>query len=104
MKITDFEVGDLITVTKPRDIYAGPTWNEHDVNNMDYLTVGSHKIHQIGNYIYVYDERIKGCWSLDPSWCELAYVSKLNKANPHYKVLRKVEQLQRKRKEAGYAF
>jgi hypothetical protein len=105
MTHTKFKVGDFITVTKPRNTLEGPSWNESTSHpNMEYLTEGTHEIHSIGTYIYIYDHRMEGVWSLDPRWCTLAYESSIDESMPHYKVLRKIKTLQHRRKEAGYAF
>jgi len=105
MTHTDFKAGDLIIVTKPKNIYEGPTWNESNhMKNMEYLTKGTHVISEVGTYIYVYDERIKEYWSLDPSWCQLACEFNIDKSNPYFNVIRKIKTMQFKRKEAGYAF
>jgi hypothetical protein len=104
MTHTKFKVGDLITITKPGNTLEGPTWNEDQEYNMNYLEKGSHEIHSIGTYLYVYDERIQHCWSVDQRWCKLAYESNIDESMPYYKVLRKIKTLQHRRKEAGYAF
>ena len=105
MTLSNFKKGDIITVTKPRNTKEGPSWNDSEIMpNMEYLTEGTHVVHEVGSFIYVYDERIKQCWSLDPRWCQLAYASDLDKTNPYYKVIHKIKTLEHRRKGAGYAF
>jgi hypothetical protein len=109
MTLTDFKVGDLITVTKPRNLHEGPTWNDSsNMTNMNYLTEGTHEIQSIGTYIYVYDERIQQCWSLDIRWCTLANNIDVNRNSPYYNIIRKSKQLNERfvnrKKGTEYAF
>jgi hypothetical protein len=100
--INDFEIGDLIYIEKP--IHPSRIhWNSEDGFNMNYLTKGTHVVHEISEKnLYVYDKRIGQCWTLEPEWCTLAHET--DRSTPYYKVIRKIKQLDDRRKVNGFAF
>jgi hypothetical protein len=108
MTHTDFKAGDLITITKPSNTRTSPFWNEDTGVNMEYLAEGTHKIYRVTSYIEIWDDRIKGYWSLNPDWCKLVNETNVDKASPYYNVIRKSIQLstrfENRKKGSEYAF